>query len=410
MSATVIDEKKEWFLAAGTKKVGPMSLRRLQERLAQGKVPARAKAWRDGMETWLPVAEIAELTATETVVVEPEPAAAPVAKPARKSRLSSRLVRAVASPFVPRYRIDRAETWRAFEIGFEPKRLQLLLGVFGALLGIVAGTAGAFYLSPIAGVVAALVAGPTWFAVLGIGMGALSYQTRRRIEEAPVPSPLEALAFAREHALALVGAPFLLGLFALVPPVLMILKSLIAHIPSVGAPVAGASFGVDLALSSLGLFLGVACLLGGAFCPVIVAFEETSPVATIRALLGVVKSSIVRVFFWQARPNLAISFMGVVLFGLALLVTLVPAALNYPIVGTFSFGKRFTMPQIELSFGLVMVGLWTAVLMSLVVAAIASTKNALTGLVYLGCRPGNDELMTRDDYVARKLEAAHEQN
>ncbi|HZU96198.1 MAG TPA: DUF4339 domain-containing protein [Planctomycetota bacterium] len=410
MSATVADEKKEWFLAAGTKKVGPMSLRRMQEKLAQGKVPARAKAWREGMETWLPVSEIAELTATETVVVEPAPAPAPIARPARKSRLSSRLVRVAGAAFAQRYRIDKAEAWRAFEIGFEPRRLQLLLGVFGALLGILAGIAGAFYLNPTAGFAAFLLGGPAWFAVLGIGMGALSYQTRRRIEEAPVPSPLEALAFARDHALALVGAPFLLGLLALVPPVLMILKSLISHIPSIGAPLAGASFGVDLALSSMGVFLGIACMLGGAFCPVIVAFEETSPVATIRSLLAVVKTSIVRIFFWQARPNLAISFMGVVLFGLALVVALVPAALNYPIIGAFTLGKRFTMPQVELSFGLVMVGVWTAVLMSLVVAALASTKNALTGLVYLGCRPGNDELMTRDDYVARKQEAAHEQN
>ena len=56
-----MEATKVWYLAAGKKKVGPISTDRVRERVAAGKVPAGALAWKEGMNDWLPVDEIHEL-------------------------------------------------------------------------------------------------------------------------------------------------------------------------------------------------------------------------------------------------------------------------------------------------------------------------------------------------------------
>src|SRR5947209_3555417 len=77
-------------------------------------------------------------------------------------------------------------------------------------------------------------AGPVTLIVTCLGLGALSYQTRRAVEGAPVPPASEALAFARRHGVALVLAPILVSLLALVPPILLAIKGAISHIPTIG--------------------------------------------------------------------------------------------------------------------------------------------------------------------------------
>ena len=62
------DANKVWFLANGDKKVGPLSAARIVERIATGKVPSHARAWREGMIEWKAVSEIEEFQVLPTIV------------------------------------------------------------------------------------------------------------------------------------------------------------------------------------------------------------------------------------------------------------------------------------------------------------------------------------------------------
>jgi hypothetical protein len=64
----VDDANKVWFLANGDKKVGPLSAARIVERIATGKVPSHARAWREGMIEWKAVSEIEEFQVLPTIV------------------------------------------------------------------------------------------------------------------------------------------------------------------------------------------------------------------------------------------------------------------------------------------------------------------------------------------------------
>lgn len=492
-------ESKVWFLASGTKKVGPMTKARLRERLADSKAPARLRAWREGMEAWLPVAEIPELDgssgkvaalasgeslfpatasseaktneapATETTATEAT--IADEAKPARLGRPSrlgrslgsskastpaaARPVFSPSSPFAPRYRIDRPELWKAFSMGFELPRLQLagLLLASGIALQL-AVLAGA-WLTPILGAILALGAVPVGLVLGAVGLGALAYQTRRRVETGTTPGPFEALAFAKDHALALTLAPFVLSLVSLAPPILLVIKSLVGKIPGIGEPAAGLTFGIDLALSAATLFFGLAAALGWSLSPSIVAFEETGILGTVKALLGVVRSSFPRFVFWSIGPRLATGALAVTLLLGAVLVAAPPLALNFRVLGpVLALGKMiphgfpsapaapshdpFAAPSheptkaggakaspapvepatppaaapaeaaLDVSVGLVGVVLWVFVLLGVVASVLASTQSALNGLLYLACRPGNDELVTRDQWLAQQQAAKAE--
>src|SRR5207302_10464357 len=90
---TILEEKREWFLAAGAKKVGPMTRSRVLERIAGGRVPMKTKGWREGMEQWLPLAAIPELRAG-----------------GRHGRGQTR----DPGGFQQVWRIERRDLWRAF--------------------------------------------------------------------------------------------------------------------------------------------------------------------------------------------------------------------------------------------------------------------------------------------------------
>lgn len=62
------DASKVWFLANGDKKVGPLTAARIIERIATGKVPSHARAWREGMIEWKAVSEIEEFQVLPTIV------------------------------------------------------------------------------------------------------------------------------------------------------------------------------------------------------------------------------------------------------------------------------------------------------------------------------------------------------
>jgi len=81
-------DDKNWYLAAGGKTVGPMTLERVRERVAAGRITPKTKAFKDGMPGWLPLSEIPDLAAAasgatggSTTALEGAPAA-PAASPA----------------------------------------------------------------------------------------------------------------------------------------------------------------------------------------------------------------------------------------------------------------------------------------------------------------------------------------
>lgn len=444
MKSTVANGAKVWFLASGTKKIGPLSESRVLERLAEGKVSPKVKAWKEGMPEWTPVGSIPEFSrTTRTLGIEEEAAPAP----ARRSRSGSgsRLVarREAPAAFVQPYRIERADLWRAFEMGFDLPRVKVALAAFAGLLAVAVFTLAAAWVSVILGAIAALAAVPVCFGVTAVAMGALSYQTRRAVETGTTPDASEALGFAKQHALALVVSPVLVSLLALAPPVALVIKSLVSRIPTIGPPAAGLTFGVDLALSSLTLFLAVAASLAWHFVPSIVACEEQGALGTVRALLGIVRSRIARIILWPGKASSALSALALALVLLAAVVTVVPAALNSSALGVNvdAFTKRAApsferfdtsedsphalaprslapRPNVlstltsafEPGVGLVGVAIWTAVLFAIVAAVLVSTANALVGLLYLACRPGNDDLITRDDWLAQRQGGLHASN
>jgi hypothetical protein len=53
-----------WFYKTGDAKAGPVSTDQLRNMLRQGAVPSDSRVWRDGMEAWLPAAEVHELLPT----------------------------------------------------------------------------------------------------------------------------------------------------------------------------------------------------------------------------------------------------------------------------------------------------------------------------------------------------------
>jgi hypothetical protein len=422
-TSTAVD-RREWFLDSGTKKVGPMTQARVLERLAQGKVPAKTKAWREGMEEWLPVAEVEALAPSPRLAVT-------AATPAPVKRLVARPARPAPAPRVPfaqAYRIERGDLFRAFEVGFERPRLTLTLVVVGviAALGLAAGLASLLHWG--LGLLVALGAVPSSLVLAALGLGALSYQTRRRLEDAATPGALEALGFAKRHVLALVLAPVLVTLLAFVPPLLLLVKSLLSHVPAIGPPLGGLTFGIDLALSAATFFFALAAGLGWYFIPHIVAFEETGALGTVGALLRLVKTRGARIFLWPTKAWAALAGLGLVLLVAAVVVVAVPVALEYPVLGLSMPATRapevratapvervrgevdrepkaprgFALPPVELSVGLVGIAGWTLVLLVVVAAVLGSTANALTGVLYVACREGNDDRITRDDHLARR--------
>jgi hypothetical protein len=467
MKATLETDSKVWFLASGTKKIGPLSEARVLERIAEGKVSPRVKAWKEGMDEWQPVGSIPEFAGAETLVHEPSSVEKPVEKPeesekepeakakpeAKKPLLKRRSNPKVAAlvarlpeggSFEQPYRIERDDLWRAFEIGFDVPRIKVALIAMGVVLFLLLGSAFAAWLHVILGAICALGAVPLSLGMVALTMGALSYQTRRSIETGETPAPGEAFQFAKKHAAALILSPVVVSILAVVPPIALGIKSLISWIPSVGPPAAGLSFGIDLALSAFMFFMLVASSFAWQLVPSIVAFEEQGVIGTVKTVLATVRSRVVRLLFWARKPLAALGGLSLGLMVLAAVVTVVPAALNMKALGiNFTSEKSHVeaspepgtepgatensteeqapahalskyarpslppMPSFDLSVGLFgMIG-WTAVLLAIVFAVLASTTSALNGLLYLACRAGNDDRITRDDYLAARQGVTH---
>jgi len=281
-----------WYLAAGRKKVGPLSTSRVMERIAAGKVPSKAMAWREGMRAWQPVGEIAELAAggegVAVAVADPGDAAdddapapeapKPRAPKRRKKKRASRaevdaadVAAAVGSkvedaagsgkpaapapatpatataapapatpagPFRPLHRIERRDVWRGFGLGLDLARVEIVLiafglaGLLGGVLAVVAGLASLAHWA--VGIPFALLAGLVAFAVSNAGVGALSYHSRHQLAGAEPPGVKESLGFGLRRVGALSGAPLLLAVAWLAPVLLLGLLNLLAQIPYVG--------------------------------------------------------------------------------------------------------------------------------------------------------------------------------
>jgi hypothetical protein len=456
MKATLETESKVWFLASGTKKIGPLSEARVLERIAEGKVSPRVKAWKEGMDEWQTVGSIPEFAGAETLVQEvskeeePEAEAKPEPKKPLKRRSSPKVAALVArlpegGSFEQPYRIERDDLWRAFEIGFDVPRIKVALIAMGVVLFLGLGSAFAAWLHVILGALCALASVPLSLGMVALTMGALSYQTRRSIETGETPAPGEAFQFAKKHAAALILSPVVVSILAVLPPIALGIKSLISWIPSVGPPAAGLSFGLDLALSAFMFFMLVAASFAWQLVPSIVAFEEQGVIGTVKTVLATVRSRVVRLLFWARKPLAALGGLSLGLMVLAAVVTAVPAALNMKALGinftsshveaspepgteqgatenstdeqapAHAFPKVTrpslpAMPSVDLSVGLFGMICWTGVLLAIVFAVLASTTSALNGLLYLACRAGNDDRITRDDYLAARQGATHATN
>lgn len=455
MKATLETDSKVWFLASGTKKIGPLSEGRVLERIAEGKVSPRVKAWKEGMDEWQPVGSIPAFAGAETLLQEPSREAEPeksekaekepeaeAKKPLLKRRSNPKFAAAARiseRSFEQPYRIERDDLWRAFEMGFDLPRIKVFLIAMGVVLVLGLGSALAAWIHIILGALCALAAAPLSLVTVALTMGALSYQTRRSIETGETPAPGEAFQFAKKHAVALILSPVVVSVLAVVPPIALGVKSLVSWIPSVGPPAAGLSFGLDLALSAFMFFMLVAASFAWQLVPSIVAFEEQGVIGTVKAVLATVRSRVTRLMFWPRTQLLALGGLALGLGLLAAVVTAVPAALNAKALGiNFSSGKSHVeatepgapaenatengteeqapappptkhmrptlppMPSFDLSVGLFGMIAWTAVLLAIVFAVLASTASALNGLLYLACRAGNDDRITRDDYLAAR--------
>lgn len=367
---------KVWFLAAGKKKVGPISTNRVLKRVASGKVPSGALAWKEGMDEWLPIGDISELAVAweEPTVLEAPPEDGSSRKKKKKKASNGRVkakaedadsedaeedtnekvqlldkpkkkesrakVKAVngrvtktkaktkkassgtnaALPlsFVPLHRIERKDIWRSFGMGLSRSRVTLTLAAFGgtALVGGLLSGLGALAMK--AHVLLALpfsLAASLAVYVLGcLGLGALSYSSRCQLQDREAPTIKEALSFAWTNVAALTVTPFLLSVAWIVPLLALVLITLMVKIPYVGPVGTGALFGIHIALSAATLFLVLTAGIGSLYTPVIVGFEETGIKGTFSVLLDFVKRSTARIVFWGALPSAAqIPFSGFVI-------------------------------------------------------------------------------------------------
>lgn len=460
-------EDKVWYLAAAGKTVGPMSADRVLERLATGKVPRKTKAWKDGMAEWLPLGEVPEFAgAAEEVAVgaaalaEPARAAAaparvgpppaprdataiadPAAPPpvaraalaargvwkngtggshaARASRPASFLFSIFSTPeklpltYQQPHRIEKKDRWRAFGMGLDRSRVAFavtMMFLSGVISAVMAGIgAGAFSAHPLLGLPVGLVAALVSLALPLFTVGGLSYQAREQLRGAPTPGVKETLAFARRNFAALGTVPFALSLATLVPFIGLALLSAFMKVPYAGPILGGLTYGAQLLLGATALFLLIAALLSWGLCPVIVGFEETSARGTIQVLFDFVKRSLLRTVLWGFLPALAFClFIGVV-FGIGASVAAIPLAINGLVIGGPAFLEgNLPAPLPEgMTIGLFPMAIWLGLLVAVLVGILMSTQNALISILYLGGRRGNDELITRDLYIARRAEAAN---
>lgn len=437
MVATVIDSRdaKVWFLAAGQKKVGPMATARVLERVAQGKVPAEARVWREGMDEWLPLHQVAEFQTERTVVPEPteekarrsgegsgERRARRDASGERKLTSSAERKRAKApaaaakpaaptpsAPFAPAYRVERRDLWRAFGLGIDRRRATILLssllaaGVASGVVMVVGKVAGLIH--PLLALPFVLAAALTSFAVSSIGLGALSFHSRRQLEEGPAPTLGEAFGHAARHAGALIVPPIALSVAWLVPVVGLVLLALLLKIPYLGPIGTGLAFGAHIALGALTLYLLLTAGVASVFAPVVVGFEGTGVGDTFKRLLEFSRRSTARVLLWSITPSLAfVPFSLLVVSFAALSVALPLGALTVvggrEVATWIASGMATDAPLPGLMIGALPMAGWIGLTIAAALAVLGSVANSLVSHLYVAGRPGNDERPTRDAFLA----------
>lgn len=416
-------DTKQWFVAAGNKKVGPLTRARVLERLSEGKVPARALVWREGMDEWLPVTQVPELSEAPADEV-PERREAPRARKrlagsgsgsgigsGTGSGLRSRARRGEGLAFAAPHRFERADMWRAFALGLEGRRVLLAFGggalalLATALVTGVTAIAGAIH--PLLAIPVALLGGLLSSAAGSLVLGALAWHARQRLE-GNQPTVRAALAWALEHASAIAVPPLVLSVAWLVPLVGLAFLALLAKIPYLGPIGTGVVYGVHLALGAATLFLLLCACMGGAFAPVVAAFEGTGVKETLARLMEFVRASAVRVVLWALLPGATmIPFTAAVLVVAALILAL-PLVTTAAALGpeTFSWvrlGAQGDPPYPGLVAGAIPLGLWLVALFGLVLALLGSVQTALVSLLYAGGRTGNDDLPTRDAVLAHAV-------
>lgn len=457
---------KHWYVAAGKRKAGPMTSERLALQVRRGRVPKGALAWKEGMEEWEPLERMerfrAESSADEPAPEAPsadEPAAdassadepAPKtvkrkkrrtsavekasprgkrktkrrssssveAKPSKKKRPSKARRPAVAAPledearapFSPLYRLERKDMWRAFGMGLEAGRLRLALAATGlpvagaaavAGLGLLAGKAHPLLAIPFF-LVAPLVAYVLW----AVGSGALSRYGRSQLEEGERPALGACLRYALRRRGAMSLPPLLLALGSFGLLLALGILAFVAKIPYAGPLATGALFGVHVVLGAGALFLLVAAALASVFGPVTAAFEETGAKDTARHVLDFARRSLARTLLWGFFPTFALGpFAGLLLalgaLALALPLAAVVGACGPELVQWILAGAAGDPPlPMALPMAYLIV-LWTGVLLVAILSVVASVHNALTTLLYVGGREGNDALISRDAFLERR--------
>ena len=436
---------KVWYVAAGKKKAGPMTSGRLAKQVSLGKVPEEALAWKEGMEDWEPIHTIDRFAGSDedaptqvgpldeapkpkkkkrkpsskskVAVMEPLDEAVRAPKPAKKKTGKTPRPRTPTArggddlSFVPLYRLAWTDMFRAFGMGLEGQRLKLALP---ACLLPAAGVAVVLVMGLVAAKLHALLALP--FALLApivgyvlttVGVGAMSYYSRHQLQELERPGVKECLRYALQRASAMSLPPFVLALSPLVPLVALVILALLVKIPVVGPLGTGLLFGVHLALGISVTFLCIAAGLAGAFGPVVAAFEETGAKATMRVVLDFARRSLMRTVLWSMLPSLAMGPFAHVLLVLGVISISLPLAAVSATVGvdTVQWLASGAMGDSPHQMSLVMVlliGVWVGLGLTAFGSVIVSVQNALCSLLYVGGRPGNDDMISRDTYLARR--------
>jgi hypothetical protein len=432
-----------WYLGAGGKVVGPMTIERVHERLATG-VPRRTKAWREGMDDWAPLGELDELrpdSATAEAAIGAAPAGEALADAAAGSEGADGVRGADAGPIDggdARRGADgdgggpsadaarRGRTVKRGRSGTRPAlpargpsgvvraarpdrpplaaRLQALLAEPLPLAYVPprridkADPWRAFALghdrSRIAVGALAVLASVVPFGGL-LGATALSYQSREQLGGRPAPGLRESFGFAVRHARASIALPLGLAAAAAAPLAALVILSLFMKIPYVGPIAGGLAYGVQIALGAAALVLLVASALAGTFGPVVVAFEETSARGTVQLLLDLARRSAARVAAWGLAPGLALHAYALGVSALAALSVAIPLAVNRLVIG--SEGLAPGPDEVGgLGIGLVPIALWIALVLVAAAGVLASVTNALVSILYLAGRAGNDGLPARE--------------
>ncbi len=436
---------KVWYLAVGQKKVGPVSEEEVKSRIASGKLPDKAVAWKDGMAGWSNIKEVPEFAAAFAALdapaepePAPEPAPAPVAaapapapkkKTGRKPRPEPQPEAAEADAeggekkggglrefffpssvnlgFKQPFRIGWKDVFRAFGTGMAVNRLKTVLIVGGIAAALLLVLGGISFVSM--NYIHMIVALPFVFllfvglVVLGsVAMGALSFQTREQLVNGRCPGPKEALGEARKHIMALVLTPLAIFGLMLVAVIVLAILNVLGLIPFVGPLITGLIFIVHIAVGGLIFFLALTQQFSVFMGPVIVGFEGSGVKDTIKILFDYVRRSTVRFVLYGFLPNLVYSIFTSLVVGVAAGMLAAPVGMGTQFQ-TFHVRLWYDSVGIStLSYGVYLSMFWVAVFGFIVLGLLASVANAIVSFLYLAGRKGNDECIDYNTYLARR--------